>query len=36
LVKKLREEKYAGLQGKEMDYLWRNCGDNPEAQKMQT
>lgn len=35
LVKKLREEKYAGLQGKEMDYLWRNSGESAEVQKMQ-
>lgn len=35
LVKKLREEKYVGLQGKEMDYLWRNSGDSAEVQKMQ-
>jgi hypothetical protein len=35
LVKKLREEKYAGLMGKEMDHLWRNCADTAEALKMQ-
>lgn len=35
LVKKLREEKYVGLQGKEMDYLWRNSGESAEVQKMQ-
>jgi hypothetical protein len=36
LVKKLREEKYAGLQGKEMDYLWRNCGNSADSEKMQS
>jgi Asp-tRNA(Asn)/Glu-tRNA(Gln) amidotransferase C subunit len=35
LVKKLREEKYAGLMGKEMDHLWRNCADTTETLKMQ-
>ena len=28
LVKKLREEKYAGLMGREMDFLWRNSGES--------
>lgn len=35
LVQKLREEKYTGLLGKEMDYLWRNCADTTESMKMQ-
>lgn len=29
IVKKLRDQKYAGLLGKEMDFLWKNCGETP-------
>jgi hypothetical protein len=34
-VKKLKEEQYAGLTGKEMDYLWKNCGESQESIKIQ-
>ena len=35
LVQRLREEKYGGMMGKEMDYLWHNCGESAESLKMQ-
>jgi hypothetical protein len=34
-IKKLKEQHYMGLKGKEMDYLWKNSGDAQEIHKMQ-
>jgi hypothetical protein len=34
-VRKIKEEKYVGLKGKEMDFLWQNCGETQENQKIQ-
>ena len=34
-IKKLREQDYVNLVGKEMDHLWKNCGDSQETIRTQ-